>query len=106
MKSLVFILLFLSAGIQAQVKKQEHGKRHSIHKKKNLKKQKNAKIESDGLKNFRDEEERRIINLSQQNDNAYKKDIVRKSSGGSESFGYEETRSSRTRLYLFVSIEG
>lgn len=103
MKPLLFILLFLSAGIHAQVKKQEHGKVNTIQKKKSVKKQKKAKVKTYGMKNFRSEEEKRIINLSQQNDNAYKKDIVRKNSGGgSESFGYEEIRSSRTRLYLFV----
>lgn len=102
MKSLLFIMLFLSVGIQAQVKKQGHGTVNKVQKKTHLKKQRNAKIKNYGMKAFKDEEVKRIIDLSQQNDNTAKKELVRKNSSGYEYFDYEETRSSRTRMYLFI----
>ena len=94
MKQLFIILLFLSVGAQAQVKK--HGGK-KIEKRTVLKKKKKSIA-----KNFRDKEEKRIIDLSQQNDGP-RKEIVKKSSASkTESFDYEETRSSRARLYLFI----
>ncbi|WP_278379827.1 hypothetical protein [Chryseobacterium arthrosphaerae] len=103
MRLLLFTLLFLSAGAQAQIKKDEHGRVNKVQKKTGFKKTKKTHTKNYGLRNFRDDEVKRIINLSQQNDTTPKKEIVRKnSSGGYEYFDYEETRSSRTRLYLFV----
>lgn len=102
MKSLIFIMLFLSAGIHAQIKKQEHGKVSKVQKKTYTKKQNKAKVKRIGMKSFKDEEVKRIIDLSQQNDNTGKKELVRKNGSGYEYFDYEETRSSRTRMYLFI----
>ncbi|MGN7863005.1 hypothetical protein [Chryseobacterium sp. 22458] len=102
MRLLLFALLFLSAGVQAQIKQHENGRVNKVQKKTGFKKTKKIQAKNYGLKNFRDDEVKRIINLSQQNDNTTKKEIVRKNSGGYEYFNYEETRSSRTRLYLFI----
>ncbi|MGH1518253.1 hypothetical protein [Chryseobacterium sp. JK1] len=94
MKQLFIILLFLSVGAQAQVKKQG---RKKIEKRTVLRKNKKSIV-----KNFRDKEEKRIIDLSQQNDGPRKEFVKKSSASKVESFDYEETRSSRTRLYLFI----
>ncbi|MCS4301325.1 hypothetical protein [Chryseobacterium sp. BIGb0232] len=101
MKQLFFILLFISVGIQAQIKKTDSGKRSNIENKKRFKSYKKAG--NYGIKSSKDDQVKRIINLSQQTDNS-KKEIVKKNDNGGLII-YEERSSVRYRMYLFIGLD-
>lgn len=104
MKYLLLILLFLSTGMNAQMKKQIPGKVKKIEKKSGFKKNKKTGFKKYSMKNFRDEDIKRIINLSQQNDTP-KKEIVKKNNSGGGSIIYEETSSMKYKMYLFIGLD-
>ena len=105
MKYLLFILLFLSSGMNAQLKKATPGKVKKIEKKAGFKKNKKAGVQKYAMKAFRDEDIKRIINLSQQND-APKKEIVKKNNSNSGgAIIHEEISSMKYRMYLFIGMD-
>ncbi|MGL6129164.1 hypothetical protein [Chryseobacterium artocarpi] len=104
MKYLLFILLFLSFGMNAQLKKAIPGKVKKIEKKAGFKKNKKASVKKYAMKAFRDEDIKRIINLSQQND-APKKEIVKKNNSGGGAIIHEEISSMKYRMYLFIGMD-
>lgn len=100
MKLLVIILLFLAAGVQAQINKHEYGKGRKPEKKAYLKTDKKNKMI--GAKNFKDDQMKRIINLSQEKEGP-RKEMVKKSNNDDRgAVIYEETSSVRYRMYLFI----
>jgi hypothetical protein len=104
MKPLLLILFFFSAGIQAQIKKHEPGKRNNPEKKGYFKTNKKTKA-TYGIKNVKDDQLKRIINLSQQKETP-KKELVKKnnnSDGGS--IIYEEMVSVKYKMYLFIGLD-
>lgn len=102
MKPLVLILFFLAAGVQAQIKKRESGKGEKTEKKAHLKTDKKNKMI--GAKSFKDDQVKRIINLSQQKEGP-KKEIVKKNNEDRGAIIYEETSSVRYRMYLFIGLD-
>lgn len=103
MKPLLLILLFLSAGIQAQIKKYELRKRNNPEKKVHLKTNKKAKV-TYKTKSLKDDQLKRIINLSQQKENPKKELVKKNNTSDGASIIYEETSSVRYRMYLFVGL--
>ncbi|MDN3691969.1 hypothetical protein QWZ06_06735 [Chryseobacterium tructae] len=101
MKQLFFILLFFSIGIQAQIKKQKPGKVNRVENKLYSKSNKKPQY---GTKNLKDEQVKRIINLSQQKDRP-KNEIVKKNTDDEKgTVIYEETSFIRYKM-LFIGLE-
>lgn len=105
MKHLLLILFFLSTGMHAQMKKHVPGTVKKTEKKAGFKKSKKAGVKKYGMKTFRDEEIKRIINLSQQNDMPKKEIVKKNNSSGGGSIIYEETSSMKYKMYLFIGLD-
>lgn len=99
MKQFFLILLFFSAGFQAQIKKQKLRKANRVENKVGFKGNKKPK-----LKSFKNEQVNRIINLSQQRD-CPKNEIVKKNTADDRGIIiYEETSFIRYKM-LFIGLE-
>lgn len=100
MKKLFLILLLFSVGIQAQTKKQMSEKVNKAKYKTYCKNSKKAKCR---MKSDKDEQVKRIINLSQEANDSKKELVKKNNSADRGSIIYEETFSVR-RMYLFVGL--
>lgn len=103
MKQLFFILLFFSVGIHAQTKKQKFEKMSQVGKKLYFKGAKKAQYGAN--KSLKDEQMKRIINLSQQNDSSRKEVVKKNTDHDKGAIMYEETSYLSYRRYHFIGLD-